>query len=334
MGRVLFKILSRQRIRLHQLLRRAGKQHLAAQPSRLRTYIYHIICLAHHLLVVLHHNHRVPHVAQLFQRPNQPLVVPLMKPDARLVKDIQHIHQPRPYLRRKAYALALPARQTVRRAVQRQVTQPHALHKLQPLAYLFHYRLCHRQLRRGQSFQGESIALDHPHQLVDIHLRQVGDAVACYLVTQRLLVQPLPMAYRALCPLLLALLRGRNILLCATRRVRQCHQFLIPVRIVHHILQHLIRQPSLCHASLFQSYPPQSLAARAPTLRAVKRERMRRRVGIRKPRRGAHQVTRQIAHLLAPVLTHHHHPIALRHRLIHRLPQPHHILRLSLALNS
>ena len=286
MGRVLFKIPSRQRIRLHQLLRRAGKQHFAAQPSRLRTDVHDIIRLAHHLLIVLHHYHRVPHVAQLFQRPNQPLVVALMKPDARLIEDIQHVHQPRPNLRREAYTLALTARQAVRRAVERQITQPHALHELQPFAYLSQYRLCHRQLRRRQMVQRESGTVDGLHQLVYIHLRQVGDAVARYLVTQRFLVQPLAVAHGALRPLLLPLCL---LLILRSRRVRQRHQFLIPVRVMHHVLQYLIGERFL---SLLRAYPPQSLAARAPALRTVERERMRRRVGIRKPRGGAHQVAR------------------------------------------
>ena len=50
---------------------------------------------------------------------------------------------------------------------------------------------------------------------------------------------------------------------------------------------------------LFQSYPPQSLAAKGTNLRAVKRESNARRVGIRKPRRGQLGYAKD-AHLMLP----------------------------------
>ena len=48
------------------------------------------------LLVVLHHDEGVAHVAQSYQRLDQPLVVALVEPDRRLVEDVEHPDQPDP----------------------------------------------------------------------------------------------------------------------------------------------------------------------------------------------------------------------------------------------
>ena len=86
----------------------------------------------HRILVVLHDNERIAEVAQMPQRREQAVVVPLMQPDARLIEDVEHAHQPRADLRREADALSLPARQRRRRARERQIVESHIEEKMQP----------------------------------------------------------------------------------------------------------------------------------------------------------------------------------------------------------
>ena len=68
--------------------------------------------------VVLHHQHRVAHVAQVRQRFEQPLVVARMQPDGRLVQHVQHAAQLGADLRSQPDALRLAAGQRGRGAVQ------------------------------------------------------------------------------------------------------------------------------------------------------------------------------------------------------------------------
>ena len=59
---------------------------------------------------MLHHQHRIAQIAQTLQALQEPLVIPLMQADARLVQDVQHADQPRADLRRQADALPFAAR--------------------------------------------------------------------------------------------------------------------------------------------------------------------------------------------------------------------------------
>ena len=86
----------------------------------------------HRILVMLHDNERIAEVTQMPQRREQAVVVPLMQPDARLIEDVEHAHQPRADLRREADALSLPARQRRRRARERQIVESHIEEKMQP----------------------------------------------------------------------------------------------------------------------------------------------------------------------------------------------------------
>ena len=105
---------------------------LAAQASRAGTQVDDVIGLLDGFGVVLHHQHRVAHVAELLERVEKPAVVARMEADRGLVEHIEHAAQLGADLRGQPYALRLSARQRGRRALQAQVVQPHRREKLQP----------------------------------------------------------------------------------------------------------------------------------------------------------------------------------------------------------
>jgi len=86
-----------------------------------RPQIDDVIGRAHRRLVVLHHQHRVPEVAQAHQGLDQPLVITLVQADTGLIQDVEHAHELGADLRGQPDALRLAARERGRSAVQRQV---------------------------------------------------------------------------------------------------------------------------------------------------------------------------------------------------------------------
>ena len=82
---------------------------LAAEPPGARAEVDDVIRGANRVVVVLHHDDRVAEVAQAAQRAEQPLVVALVQPDARLVENVEHAHEPGPDLRRQPDPLSLAA---------------------------------------------------------------------------------------------------------------------------------------------------------------------------------------------------------------------------------
>ena len=69
------------------------KHHFAAFATCAGTDVHHVVGGQHHVLVVLHHDHRVAGIAQLFERMDQSYIVSLVKPDRGFVENIEHIHQ-------------------------------------------------------------------------------------------------------------------------------------------------------------------------------------------------------------------------------------------------
>ena len=123
-----------QRIRIaHDLFRRAVRHQAPAMPPRARPQIDHIIRAPDRLFIVLHDQHGVAQVAQIFQRSQQPAVIAMMQSDRGLIQHVQHAAQLRSNLRRQPNALPLAARQRCRRAIERDISQPHRIQKLQPL---------------------------------------------------------------------------------------------------------------------------------------------------------------------------------------------------------
>ena len=107
---------------------------LAAQAARAGAQVDHVVGALDGLGVVLHHQHRVAHVAQLRQRFQQAAVVARVQADGGLVEHVQHAAQLGADLRGQADALRLAAGERGGGAVQAQVVQPHGGEKLQPPA--------------------------------------------------------------------------------------------------------------------------------------------------------------------------------------------------------
>jgi hypothetical protein len=94
---------------------------------------------AHHVLVVLHHDHAVADVAQVLERGDQAVVVALVQADAGLVQHIHHARQARADLAGQADALRLAAAERLGAAVQAQVAQAHVVQELQARGDLAHH---------------------------------------------------------------------------------------------------------------------------------------------------------------------------------------------------
>ena len=109
---------------LEEPLEVALVHHLPAFTPRTGTKIDDVVGVPHHLLVVLYDDDGVAAVAQPLQRSDQALVVARMKPNRRLVEDIEHAGQPGAYLRGQAYALHLAAGKRRARPVEREVVEP------------------------------------------------------------------------------------------------------------------------------------------------------------------------------------------------------------------
>ena len=69
------------------------KHYLSPMASGSRPYIYYIISLLHHILVMLHHYKGVACIAKLLERIYQTHIVSLMKTNAGLIKNIEHIYK-------------------------------------------------------------------------------------------------------------------------------------------------------------------------------------------------------------------------------------------------
>ncbi len=83
--------------------------HLATEPAGARPQVDQVIGGANGVLVVLDHDDRVPQVAKLLERTEQPLVVALVQSDAGLVQDVEDTHQAGADLSREADPLGLAA---------------------------------------------------------------------------------------------------------------------------------------------------------------------------------------------------------------------------------
>ena len=88
------------------------------------------------LLVVLDDEDGVAEVPQPRQRRDELRVVALVKPDRRLVQDVQDAHERRPDLGREADPLGLPAGQRLARPVDRQVVESDVDEEPEPRADL------------------------------------------------------------------------------------------------------------------------------------------------------------------------------------------------------
>ena len=99
-------------------------------------HVHEMVGGAHHLLVVLDHEHGVAEVAQPLERPDQLPVVALVEPDRRLVEDVEDADELRADLRREPQPLRLAAGERRRCAVELQVADADVVEERQPLADL------------------------------------------------------------------------------------------------------------------------------------------------------------------------------------------------------
>ena len=132
------------------LLGRALGDDAAAVLPRAGAHVDEPVGGAHHLLVVLDHEHRVAEVAQPLERADQPVVVALVEADRRLVEDVEHADELRADLGREAEPLRLAARERLRRPVELQVADADVVEERQPLADLLHDPVTDQLLGRRQ----------------------------------------------------------------------------------------------------------------------------------------------------------------------------------------
>ena len=116
------QVLPRQRLLVgHDFRWRAHRDHGSSMHARAWTQVENVVRAPHRLGVVLDHDHGIAEVPEPPERVQQPLVVPLVQADGRLIQDIQHADQAGADLRGQADALALSAGERGRGPIQRQI---------------------------------------------------------------------------------------------------------------------------------------------------------------------------------------------------------------------
>ena len=143
-------------VALH-VARRALGDDLAAVLAGAGPHVHDPVGRAHHLLVVLDHEHGVAEVAQPLERRDQPAVVALVQADRRLVEDVEHADELRADLRRQPDALRLAARERLRGAVEREVADADVVEERQPLADLLQDPVADQLLGRRQLQPAEEL---------------------------------------------------------------------------------------------------------------------------------------------------------------------------------
>ena len=143
---------------------------LPAMCSCPRSHIDNMVGRRHGLCVVLDDNDRIAEIAQSNERLQQPTIIALMKPDRRLVQNVEDTDESRPDLRGEPNALPLTARQRGGGAIQRQIIQADVIEKAQPFANFLQDPLRDESLSFGQ-FQGFKKVSRRPNRKP----RHIGD---------------------------------------------------------------------------------------------------------------------------------------------------------------
>ncbi len=97
--------------RIKDVLQVSCSDDFAAMLAGARADIYNIICSPNRFFIMLDHDKRIPHIAQVHKGTNQAGVVALMKTDTGLIEDIEHTHKAGADLRRKSDSLCLASGQ-------------------------------------------------------------------------------------------------------------------------------------------------------------------------------------------------------------------------------
>ncbi len=184
----------RVRALAEQQPRRSREADPAALLAGARAHIHQPVRTQHRLDIVLHHHHRIALVPQLLQRGNQLAVVPLVQPDARLIQNVEHIHQLRPDLRGEPDALAFPARKRRRGPVQRQIAQPHIEQEDDSVVELFEDVAGNQPLLLAEPFRQ---AVQPRQKVRKLHRSGLRYGFPVDFKTIRILVEARPAADRA-----------------------------------------------------------------------------------------------------------------------------------------
>ena len=172
---------------------RAGVDDPAPVLPRPGPDVDHVVGHPDGLLVVLDHDDRVAEVAQPLEGADQPLVVPLVEADGRLVEHVEHPDQAAADLAGQADPLGLAARQGGRRAGQGQVVEAHVEQELHPLPDLAEDPVGDQVVAVGQLERARP-----PRRALPMEQRaQVEDVVAADGHGQRLGLEPGPAALGA-----------------------------------------------------------------------------------------------------------------------------------------
>ena len=106
---VAVEIIAGDGVPLHGFFGSTSENHLTAVATGTGTDVNQIVGIEHSVLVVLHHDDGVANVSQFLQGLNQPVVVPLVEADARLIQDVKHPSELRSNLCGQTDALSLAA---------------------------------------------------------------------------------------------------------------------------------------------------------------------------------------------------------------------------------
>ena len=90
-GPLTIQVLGGKRMGLEHIGRLTLEHYLAPFAPGFRSDVHNPVGSPHHVFIMLYYNHRVAHVAQLFQRVDETFVVTLMQSDGRFVKDIKYV---------------------------------------------------------------------------------------------------------------------------------------------------------------------------------------------------------------------------------------------------
>ncbi len=115
-----------------QLLDRALEHDLAALLAAGGPQLHDVVGPPDHRRVVLHHQHGVAGVPELLQEPDQPVVVPGVQPDGRLVQDVERVHERRAQRVGQGDPLRLAPAERPGLPVQGQVAEPDVVQEREP----------------------------------------------------------------------------------------------------------------------------------------------------------------------------------------------------------
>ena len=177
---------------VYDLLGRAAVHHMPAVYAGAGANIHNVIGRLHRFLVMLHHNDGVAEVPQVFQRLDEPCIIPLVQPDGRLIEDIQHPHQAGADLGCQPDTLTFPAGKGAGAAGQRQIIEPHIRKEGKPALYFLDDLPGDFLLHLGQ------LQLVHEFQCFPhAHLAEIADIDAAHRYRQYFGTQPVAVAGRA-----------------------------------------------------------------------------------------------------------------------------------------